>query len=384
MKQLAILAFFISSLWSSGCAVVNVDNLADDALNGRDNNTPGSIAAQNYLIDLLSGFGAPGLNTGGSGDDAYKQAFTAGTNILALIPGTDLADEYVIVGAHYDHLSGCTAHAPGATVCNGATDNATGIAAVLEIAWRIKNGDVPAPRRSVVLAFWDREEDGLLGSAFYVNNPLVPLANTVAYINFDIQGSNLLPSLQGISFAIGAESGGSAMVNALQNAIATQPLQTQLVSSIFGQNRSDYINFINNNVPTVFFSDSTGPCYHTTGDDFSVVDFGKLYRQINIASQLTTDLASGALTPTFDGSAPLATYEDAVSINNVLQLALNDLNRFTPSQQATIQSAASAIANIVASGSGNFGGGDINTLLGNAVALVSLLASGDCDGFLPQ
>ncbi|MFK7977990.1 MAG: M28 family metallopeptidase [Halioglobus sp.] len=382
LRPIAIAALLICTLFSSACAVVHVDNLADDALSGRDNNTPGSIAAQNYLIDLLSGFGAPGLNTTGSGDQAYKQTFTAGTNILALIPGSDLANEYVIVGAHYDHLAGCTAHSPGATICNGATDNATGVAAVLEIAWRIKAGEVPAPRRSIVLAFWDREEDGLLGSAFYTNNPLVPLANTVAYINFDIQGSNLLPSLRGSSFAIGAETGGAAMVAALQSAIASQPLQTQLVSSIFGQNRSDYINFINQGVPTVFFSDSTGPCYHTTGDDFSVVDFGKLYQQINIASALTTELASGALTPTFNGAAPLASFEDALAIDAVLQLALTDLDRFTPGQQATVQAAAAAIAAIVADGSANFDGADINTLLVNSVTLVSLLASGECDGFL--
>lgn len=382
MKSANAVALLFWVLLSSACAVVNVDTLTADALNGRDNNTPGSIAAQNYLIALLSGFGAPGLNSAGTGDSAYKQTFTAGTNILALIPGTDLANEYIVVGAHYDHLSGCTAHSPGATVCNGATDNATGVAAVLEIAWRIKNGDSPAPRRSIVLAFWDREEDGLLGSAHYVNNPLVPLASTVAYINFDIQGANLLPSLRESSFAIGAETGGTAFVSALESAIATQPLQTRLVSSIFGQNRSDYINFINKGIPTVFFSDSTGPCYHTTGDDFSVVDFRKLYQQINIANDLTTELASAALTPVFNGAAPLASYEDALAIDAVLQLALTDLARFTPAQQATVQTAANTIAAIVADGSSSFDTVDISTLLANSITLVSLLTTGECEGFL--
>ena len=55
---------------------------------------------------------------------------------------------------------------------------------------------------------WDREEDGLLGSAYYVNHPIVPLAKTVGYVNFDIQGANLLPSLRNVSFAVGAETGG--------------------------------------------------------------------------------------------------------------------------------------------------------------------------------
>ena len=64
MKPFAIVLATLAILFNTACAVVHVDNLAADALNGRDNNTPGSIAAQNYLIDLLSGFGAPGLNTG--------------------------------------------------------------------------------------------------------------------------------------------------------------------------------------------------------------------------------------------------------------------------------------------------------------------------------
>ncbi len=381
MRLMLLAALLAGSLFSTSCAVINTSILTDDALNGRDNNTAGSVAAQDYLIALLAGSGALGLI---DSDTDFKQPFPSGTNILALIPGTDLANEYVMVGAHYDHLSGCTPHQPGATICNGATDNATGVAAVLEIALKIKNGDVPPPRRSIVLAFWDREEDGLLGSNFYVANPVVPLANTVAYINFDIQGSNLLPSLRGTSFALGAETGGAAFVSAVQAAIDAQPLETQLLSSIFGQNRSDYINLINAGVPTVFFSDSTGPCYHTTGDDITVVDFQKLNQQINIASDLTTELASAALTPVFNGAAPVATYSDAVALDAVLQIGLADLTRFTPGEQATFLAAAAAIGAIVADGSGNFDGGDITTLLVNAVSLVSLLTNGECDGFLAE
>ena len=106
------------------------------------------------------------------------QPFPGGTNVVAVIPGTDLADEYVVVGAHYDHLGNSCRVPPGSptdTICNGATDNATGVAAVLPIARSIA-AQPTKPRRSVVLALWDSEEDGLLGSLFYVQNPLVPLA----------------------------------------------------------------------------------------------------------------------------------------------------------------------------------------------------------------
>jgi hypothetical protein len=62
-----------------------------------------------------------------------------------------------------------------------------------------------------VLAFWDREEDGLLGSQYYVNHPLVPLAQTVANVNWDNQGSNLLPNLRRDTFVVGAETGGPSL-----------------------------------------------------------------------------------------------------------------------------------------------------------------------------
>ena len=81
--------------------------------------------------------------------------------MVAVIPGTDLADQYVVVGAHYDHLgSSCQYKSSGDTICNGATDNAAGVAAVLAIARSIA-GQAVKPRRSVVLALWDSEEDGL-------------------------------------------------------------------------------------------------------------------------------------------------------------------------------------------------------------------------------
>ena len=65
----------------------------------------------------------------------------------------------------------------------------------------------------MILAAWDREEDDLGGSKYYVDHPLVPLAKTVAYVNFDIQGANLLPSLQNNSFAVGAETGGATLTS---------------------------------------------------------------------------------------------------------------------------------------------------------------------------
>ena len=122
------------SLLLASCAQFNTNFLARDSLDGRNNLSAGSLEAQKYLITLMRNGGASGLNEGPGGDAAFKQAFSGGTNILGLIPGTDLAHEYVMIGAHYDHLGTCAQASPGDFICNGATDNAAGVAAVLDLA----------------------------------------------------------------------------------------------------------------------------------------------------------------------------------------------------------------------------------------------------------
>jgi Zn-dependent M28 family amino/carboxypeptidase len=104
-------------------------------------------------------------------------------NVVAMVPGTDLNDEYVVYTAHWDHLGRDTL-AAGDQIYNGALDNASGTAAMLEIA-RAFTTLKEKPRRSVVFLAVTAEEKGLLGAKYYAENPLYPLAKTVANINLD-------------------------------------------------------------------------------------------------------------------------------------------------------------------------------------------------------
>ncbi|MEN8144807.1 MAG: M28 family metallopeptidase [Gemmatimonadota bacterium] len=104
-------------------------------------------------------------------------------NVLALLSGTDRADQYVLYMAHWDHL-GRDSGLEGDQIYNGAFDNASGTAALLEIAQAYASLD-PAPSRSVVFFATTAEEQGLLGSAHYAENPVFPLPETVAAINMD-------------------------------------------------------------------------------------------------------------------------------------------------------------------------------------------------------
>jgi hypothetical protein len=364
----------------SGCTQRDVSILADDAKAGRQNGSAGSAAARAWLIDELRPV-ADGL-ADGSGDAAYTQPITGGANVMAIVPGTDLADEYVMVGAHLDGLGGsCELQSAGDVICNGATDNATGVAALLAIA-RSLGSQSPAPRRSVILALWDREEDGLLGSRHYVANPLRPLARTVAYVNFDIVGANLLPSLRETSFAIAAESGGSRLVDVVRSAIAAHSLDTELLSTPFGQGRSDHATLLGARVPSVFFTDATGGCYHTNDDEPAIVDHAKLGQQIGTSLRVTRELADTANPPAFVAGTPPATYDDAVAFGRVVDRSWADRALLPSADQATLERVRSDMQRIVDEGRAAFDSTDVSVTLGDAATTVSLLTRLPCDGFL--
>jgi hypothetical protein len=366
----------------AGCSQYDVARLAGDETGGRNNGTSGSALARQFLIDELKPI-STGLNSAASGDAAYTQTLPGGTNVVSVIRGTDLPNKYVVVGAHYDHLgSSCQNKSAGDSICNGATDNAAGVAAVLAIGRSIAAQSVK-PRRSVVLALWDAEEDGLVGSSYYVDHPLVPLADTVGYVNFDIQGANLSPSLRNTSFAVAPESGGDRFEQIVRSAINAGTLDTELLSSIFGQNRSDYVSFLSKQVPSVFFTDATGPCYHTNDDEIGVVDFGKLGQQTAIALRVTRDLANTDTPPVFASGTPLVSYADAVVLQRVMEQLWRDRDRFSADDQETLSNIRADLTRIVLDGRAAFGSDDVSTVLGHAATVViSILPKGDCDGFL--
>jgi hypothetical protein len=153
--------------------------------------------------------------------------------------------------------------------------------------------------------------------------------------------------------------------------------------TVFGQNRSDYVSFLAKQVPSVFFSDATGPCYHTNDDEIGVVDFPKLEQQTGIALRVTRGLADASSPPAFVSGAPLATYGDAVVLQRVLERLWLDRDRFSAQDQNTLNGYRSDLARIVADGEAAFGSDDVSTLLGDAATVVnSILVKGPCDGFL--
>lgn len=163
--------------------------LASDTLEGREAGTTGGRAASAYLRQQFQEIGLQPA----AGDGDFFQEFGHGyRNIIGVVPGADpqLRSEHVVIGAHYDHVGYArrgNAYGPIGQIHNGADDNASGTAALLEIGRAVAAMD-PPPRRSVLFVLWDAEEIGLDGSRHWVRAPTVSRSRVRLSINVDMIG----------------------------------------------------------------------------------------------------------------------------------------------------------------------------------------------------
>jgi hypothetical protein len=163
--------------------------LAGPKLEGRESGSQGGHAAAKYLAEQ---FAKRKLKPGGP-DGRFEQPFYgAYQNVLGVLPGRDpeLKNEYILIGAHYDHLgygSGGTPRGPWGVMYPGADDNASGTSALLELAQALEFLSKP-PRRTIVFAAWDAEERGLYGSTYWASHPTAPINKVAAAFNLDMIG----------------------------------------------------------------------------------------------------------------------------------------------------------------------------------------------------
>ena len=202
--------------------------------------------------------------------DIQKQTKRA-RNVLALSPGT--SGEMITIGAHFDHLGwgGEGSLAPGVhAIHNGADDNASGTAMVLELAemWGANRGG-PLPReRGVLFCFWSAEERGLLGSDYWVENPTIPLERVLANINLDMVGR-----VGESKITVGSASTGDCFapaLEAMQTYYATSEIDFKLnimSGSLPGGGGSDHMSFHKKSIPAIFFFSGLHSDYHKPSDD---------------------------------------------------------------------------------------------------------------------
>lgn len=209
-------------------------------------------------------------------------------NVVGVLAGRgSLADETVIVGAHYDHvgMGGVGSLAPGTiAVHNGADDNASGTAAMLEAAAKIKRRLEASPdhRRVVFIAFTG-EERGLLGSKHYVRNPRFPLSDTVAMINLDMVGR--LRDNELTVYGTGTADQMDRIAEESNASLAAVGQEFDLFKVPTGYGPSDHQSFYVAGVPVLFYFTGLHNDYHRPSDDFVKIDFGGLTRITDIITE---------------------------------------------------------------------------------------------------
>ena len=216
-------------------------------------------------------------------------------NVAALLEGEGPhADETIIVGAHYDHLGlgGEGSLAPGSSeIHNGADDNASGTAALIEIARRLKELPEPLPRRVLFLAFTG-EERGLIGSAYYVQHPLVPLKDTVAMLNMDMVGR--LNEEQLIVFGFNTATQFDGLLDRLNERHGFK-----LTKKPGGDGPSDHASFYPQQIPVMHFFTGDHKDYHTPSDDIDKINLPGMRRVAELVGDTVVALAEADERPTY-------------------------------------------------------------------------------------
>lgn len=218
-----------------------------------------------------------------------KPAVAISDNVIGQLPGKGLlANETIVIGAHYDHvgMGGFASLAPGTiAIHNGADDNASGIAAMLACGTLLKRrlAELDSHRTILFIAFTG-EERGLVGSRHYVENPVLPIASTAAMINLDMVGRLRDNELN--VYGTGSASSMEQVVDA-----ANVEFGFKLFKVASGYGPSDHQSFYRARVPVLFFFTGLHNDYHRPSDDFDKIDFGNLERITDMVSEVAYQLA---------------------------------------------------------------------------------------------
>lgn len=222
----------------------------------------------------------------------------AAKNVIGVLEGSGpLADETIVVGAHYDHVGrGEYGSLAGSKeIHNGADDNASGTALMMELARRLAARPDPLPRRVVFMAF-SAEEAGLLGSLHYVKEPLYSLEKTIFMVNFDMVGRLGDDSALHV-YGAWTSPGMDDLVEAL---CKTQGFQPKIISGT-GQyfSASDHASFFQKGLPVLFFFTNVHPDYHRPTDDPEKINYAGMGRIADLGEVLLLDLARRPARPEF-------------------------------------------------------------------------------------
>tara|TARA_A100001011_G_scaffold172668_1_gene181485 strand:+ start:1203 stop:2183 length:981 start_codon:yes stop_codon:yes gene_type:complete len=276
---------------------------ASDFFAGREAGTKGQKLAVDFLRDYYI---ENGIQPAAGTDNSYFQKMElkikgttiATENVVAIIPGTEKPEELIVITSHLDHIG-----THDGEINNGADDDGSGTVAMLEIAEAFKNAADQGygPKRSILFLHVSAEEKGLLGSKYYVENPLYPLENTVANLNIDMIGRTdpkRTDKDPNYIYLIGADRLSQELHN-ISEATNNKYTQLKLDYTFNAENdpnrfyfRSDHYNFAKNNIPIIFYFNGTHADYHKPSDTVDKIIFPLLEKRTKLIFYTLWELAN--------------------------------------------------------------------------------------------
>jgi hypothetical protein len=284
----------------------NLTVIASDEMQGRETGSEGQKKAGRYIIDFYKkhGVGFP------KGAKDYYQPIPAAylnakrdenlpdsENIWAFIEGSEKPDEIVVISAHYDHVG-----INNGEIYNGADDDGSGTVGIMEIAaaFQKAKNEGHGPKRSILILHVTGEEHGLHGSRYYSENPLFPLANTVADVNIDMIGRSdeLHKKSNNYVYLIGSDYLSTDLyklceeVNKQNNLLTIDYKYNDKKDPNRYYYRSDHYNFAKNGIPSVFLFNGVHEDYHKATDEVSKIEFDALTKRTQYAFAITWEIAN--------------------------------------------------------------------------------------------
>ena len=275
---------------------------ASDYFDGRETGTKG----QKIAVDFLRSFYQTHKIAPVKGTQNYFQPFeltlkkelVSTENVLAIIPGSEKPEEYIILSSHLDHIGN-----HNGKINNGADDDGSGNVALLEIAeaFQLASETGQRPKRSIVFLHVSGEEKGLLGSEYYVEHPLLPLDNAVANLNVDMVG-RLDPKRKDKDpkyvYLIGSDRL-SQDLHLVSEAINEKYTQLKIDYKYNEKNdpnrfyfRSDHYNFAKKNIPIIFYFNGTHADYHKPTDTADKINYDILAMRTKLIFYTAWELAN--------------------------------------------------------------------------------------------
>ena len=288
--------------------------VASDEMEGRETGSAGQKKAGVYMIDQYK---KNGISFPTKASDYYQKIPAAflnakynenlpdSENIWAFIEGSEKPNEVLVISAHYDHVG-----TSNGEIYNGADDDGSGTVALLEIAqaFQMAKKAGNGPKRSILFLHVTGEEHGLHGSRYYSENPLFPIANTIADINIDMIGrrDEIHNASNNYVYVIGADRLSSDLdaICTAANATYTKLDLDYRFNDPKDPNhfyeRSDHYNFAKFGIPSVFLFNGVHADYHKATDSADKIEYDALTKRTQFAFAIAWDLANRENRPVVD------------------------------------------------------------------------------------